>query len=286
VKNRLRFCRAILALLIASWVLEGVSIPAFAQESTAIEDVAARTTKEVEKSRPMVVLVAPLRNCIVDAPACSAFEDALRLDLKTSSPGLQIISHDDAVSFLKNKGLMSIDAYDMDVLEIAALGLRAGILIGENLDWKHSHYEMTSEVLDVVEDKDIAKLSGRIAPKAPDFGNEPVLIKDPETGVSRIVREGNNTVFRFPTCEKCPDPPYTEAARKKGLQGQLLFLATISAQGIVEQLVLVKGFDKGLSDSAAETIRNWRFKPAIGVDGRPFPARVPIQVKFLFRSHW
>jgi len=79
---------------------------------------------------------------------------------------------------------------------------------------------------------------------------------------------------------KCPDPEYPEDARRKRLQGVIAFLVTISEQGVAEDISLVRTFDRTLATNAVQTIHGWRFKPAIGPDGKPFPERVPLEVTY------
>jgi TonB family protein len=82
---------------------------------------------------------------------------------------------------------------------------------------------------------------------------------------------------------KCPEPEYTDEARRKGLEGVIAFLVTISDQGVAEQISLIKTFDASLTANAVQTIHGWRFKPAIGPDGKPFAVRVPVEVSYRLR---
>jgi TonB family protein len=82
---------------------------------------------------------------------------------------------------------------------------------------------------------------------------------------------------------KCPDPEYSEEARAKRLEGVIAFRVTISDQGVAEQISLIRTFDTALATNALQTTRGWRFKPAIGPDGKPFAARVPLEVTYRLR---
>jgi protein TonB len=43
---------------------------------------------------------------------------------------------------------------------------------------------------------------------------------------------------------------------------------------------VVKGPGLGLEDKAIEAVKNWRFKPALGPNGKPVATLTPIEVTF------
>jgi len=84
----------------------------------------------------------------------------------------------------------------------------------------------------------------------------------------------------YPQCLYCPNPTYTEEARKAKYQGTVLLRAIITTDGRATNIQVVKGLGLGLDERAIEAVRNWRFKPAIGPDGRPVAAWSPIEINF------
>ena len=50
--------------------------------------------------------------------------------------------------------------------------------------------------------------------------------------------------------------------------------------GRATNIQVVKGPGLGLEDKAIEAVRNWRFKPALGPDGKPVATLTPIEVTF------
>jgi TonB family protein len=60
----------------------------------------------------------------------------------------------------------------------------------------------------------------------------------------------------------------------------VLLQVTITEQGAVDQVGVIDGLAGGLTDQALEAVRSWHFKPAIGKDGKPFAARMPLEVTF------
>lgn len=76
-----------------------------------------------------------------------------------------------------------------------------------------------------------------------------------------------------------PQPVYTEEARLARIQGVVILEAIIDEKGTVQQVKVLKGLPMGLSESAAETARQWTFKPAT-LDGKPVPVYFNLTVRF------
>jgi TonB family protein len=55
---------------------------------------------------------------------------------------------------------------------------------------------------------------------------------------------------------------------------------TVTEQGTAENARVLGGVEESLERVSLDTVKEWKFKPAIGEDGKPFPARVEIEVTF------
>ena len=84
----------------------------------------------------------------------------------------------------------------------------------------------------------------------------------------------------YPSCVYCPDPKYSEEARKAKYQGTVVLQAVITPDGRATEIQVVKGPGLGLEEKAVEAVKLWRFKPAMGPGGKPVPVIVPIEVTF------
>jgi TonB family protein len=84
----------------------------------------------------------------------------------------------------------------------------------------------------------------------------------------------------YPACIYCPNPTYTEEARKAKYQGTVLLRAIITVDGKATNVRVIKGAGLGLDERAIEAVRNWRFKAAVGPDGRPVNAWSDIEINF------
>lgn len=76
-----------------------------------------------------------------------------------------------------------------------------------------------------------------------------------------------------------PQPKYSEEARKARLQGAVILQTVIDALGNVSDVKVLKGLTLGLTESAIETVREWRFKPATR-NGEPVPVYYNLIVTF------
>jgi periplasmic protein TonB len=94
-------------------------------------------------------------------------------------------------------------------------------------------------------------------------------------GVFQAGRNGVGT----PACLYCPDPQYSDEARKAKYQGIVVLNVIITADGRATNIRVAKGVGMGLEEKAIEAVRGWRFKPAL-FNGKAVPVEVPIEVTF------
>jgi TonB family protein len=80
-----------------------------------------------------------------------------------------------------------------------------------------------------------------------------------------------------------PEPSYTREARHDKVQGIVTLWIVVDAQGNVAEAREVSGrLGDGLDEKAIETIRTWKFRPAMR-EGVPVPVRVMVEVSFRLR---
>jgi len=76
-----------------------------------------------------------------------------------------------------------------------------------------------------------------------------------------------------------PEPPYSEEARKAKYQGTLVLWIIVDTQGGVSNVRVVRPLGLGLDEKAVDTVRTWKFKPAMR-SGVPVAVRVMVEVSF------
>ena len=87
-------------------------------------------------------------------------------------------------------------------------------------------------------------------------------------------------VVSEPACLYCPEPPYTDDARKAKLQGNVTLRVLIGADGRAARIQLVQGLGLGLDEQALQAVRSWRFVPARDARRQPVPTWVTIETRF------
>ena len=83
-----------------------------------------------------------------------------------------------------------------------------------------------------------------------------------------------------PTCIYCPQPDYSDEARKAKYQGVVLLEVTVTSDGRVIDPVVIKGPGLGLDEKALERVKQWKLRPALGPGGKPITCRAAIEVTF------
>jgi TonB family protein len=212
-----------------------------------------------------------------ESSLCAQLETALHDALHRTGASVYFLTRDEVQGALTKRGFLSIDAYDGEVLRLIASDLHADLLVTENLMWNPQIVGLSAEIIDVPKLKSVGKYAGQLEiPVA--SSDEPLVIKDEESGASLIVF--GNKIIKFPSCDSCPDPLHSVGMLKANYEGAVRLMATVTASGMAEQIVVVSRVNPDVAQSAIETARQWHFHPAIGIDGQPFPARMPIEVSY------
>ncbi|HET7105510.1 MAG TPA: energy transducer TonB [Candidatus Acidoferrum sp.] len=100
-----------------------------------------------------------------------------------------------------------------------------------------------------------------------------------EAGAGGAVGDYANVVSQ-PACLRCPEPPYTDEARKAKLQGNVTLRVLIGVDGMAARIQLVKGLGSGLDEQALQAVRAWSFVPARDARRQPVPTWVTIETRF------
>jgi len=84
----------------------------------------------------------------------------------------------------------------------------------------------------------------------------------------------------YPSCLSCPEPSTTEGARKRHISGNVLMQVIVQPNGRATDIQLIRGLDPELDKKALAAVQKWRFKPALGRDGKPVATKMMIQQAF------
>jgi len=79
------------------------------------------------------------------------------------------------------------------------------------------------------------------------------------------------------------DPPYPEIAVRAQVEGSVVLDIGIDENGRVTDVQVTRGLPFGLSEAAADAVRQWRYRPASGPQG-PIPSRKTVRILFTLRG--
>jgi TonB family protein len=115
-----------------------------------------------------------------------------------------------------------------------------------------------------------------VSPKPPAVGEVPLVPAPPAEPAYEAVIEPPKLVP-----ESYVLPVYPEAARKAGIEGEVILDVTVNANGSVGAVSVREGIPEcpALDESAQEAVREWKFEPATK-DGKPIEMTVGVPLRF------
>jgi TonB family protein len=81
-------------------------------------------------------------------------------------------------------------------------------------------------------------------------------------------------------CLYCPDPEYSDEARKAKMQGIVTLEVLVRPDGRVGRVRIVKGLGLGLDERAMDAVRGWRFEPARDAARKPIAQWVTVETTY------
>jgi protein TonB len=83
-----------------------------------------------------------------------------------------------------------------------------------------------------------------------------------------------------PVCLYCPNPQFSDEAVKVKYQGTVLLRFVVTASGTTQNIQVVRSLGLGLDQKAIAAVRTWRFKPALGPNGKPATVIMMAEISF------
>lgn len=274
-------------LLIFTMMFLCVPLPGLnAQARPQIERLAAQAAKKVANTNVRKILATPLSGCLGAPQLCAELDTVLRVNLEKLIPDVKFIQREEALKHLPDHGYLDVDAY-MGALDDVASDAGAEVVVGEDFQQKSGGCNLRTTITDAKHLRALGNFSIGISCSSVPTKTALSLLKDPSSRVSFIVplpqladASPGASAIRYPTCVSCPDPHYTWDAKEKRIQGSVQILITVTEKGTVENPVAVGAVEVGLERASLRAISGWQFKPAVDSDGKPFPARIPVDMTF------
>ena len=77
---------------------------------------------------------------------------------------------------------------------------------------------------------------------------------------------------------------YPASCRERGVQGRVIVTFAVNEHGRVEDAVVKEGIGRGCDKEALRVIRQARFKPGIGLDGKPIRVEMSVPITFKLKT--
>ncbi len=82
-----------------------------------------------------------------------------------------------------------------------------------------------------------------------------------------------------PKVTLAPDPKFPDLPPDAEPHGTVIMLVGVNAKGRVQAVRVLRSDEKAFEQSAVDTVKKWRFKPA-EKSGQPVPVQVTVEMKF------
>lgn len=81
-------------------------------------------------------------------------------------------------------------------------------------------------------------------------------------------------------CRVCPDPVYSDEARKTKLQGSIVLSVLVGADGRAHDIRIIRGLGMGLDENAIQAVRGWQFISAKDAAQHPVASWIKVETTF------
>ena len=252
------------------------------QRLIAIEELASTLAEQIAKSGKKKVVVTDLEGPgAKPVPLGAWLADQLSASLSKAGKDLEVIDRARLRAALEQRQLSTRDIGNPKIANMLAELIGAEVVVKGSFAAAQNGVGITLAASEVPNRMTLGTTTGKIpmTKQMEAILEVPLQTLPPRDGVFKPGTGG----VGYPSCVHCPSPSYTGEARRAKLNGMVVLQATITPQGEVSDMAVVKGPGFGLERNAVEAVRNWRFKPATDQDGKPVAVRVLIEVKFAIR---
>ena len=262
-------------VILVAWLLFPLQIFADAAQFDAL---ASRINKEISSLSPRLVAVVDFRSPYgPNAPQGHFFSWMLSNALQEQKKKkFSIADHPRFDADLAKLGIKPDALVPGDSLHAAAPNIGADMLITGSIEKRGDSYVLQLTPVRVKDSKALPTIDGTIA--ASEFLDN---ISEPMSPDVVSLAGKKRAEYSLPSCVYCPDPSYSDPARKNRIQGVAILNVLISAEGNPQQIQPQRLLGYGLDEQAFNTIKKWKFKPVTAKDsGTAVPVIVPVEVSF------
>jgi len=262
------------------FLLTSASIPHARAQQPQIDALAGRVAEELDKKHEKTVVVFDFvgqdkKSTALGQKITDDFSDAL----KKSSASFSVAGRAQIAQALEENRLAPQTLYDAELKLWFAKKLTAAAMVLGTLEPDGENLNITVDTYSVKDGRALKefKVGLPLSEQMKSLLNAPAdASKDESVGLPSPGANG----YSIPACLYCPQAKFSELAVKNHTQGTIVLIVIVGTDGQAHNIHIVKGISDGLTESAIETVRSWKFKPATGPDGAPAAVRQTIEVTF------
>jgi len=262
------------------FLLASASIPHARAQQAQIDALAARVAEELNKKHEKTVIVFDFagpdkKSTALGQKIADDFSEAL----KKSSASFSVAGRAQIAQALEENRLAPQALYDAELKLWFAKKLTAAAMVLGTLEPDGENLNIIVDSYSVKDGKALKefKVTVPLTEQMKSLMNIP-----PDTGKElpgAIPSSGANG-YSVPKCVYCPSAQFSPQAIANHTQGTVVLVVIVGPDGQAHNIHVVKALPDGLTESAIETVRSWKFEPATGPDGAPAAVRQTIEVTF------
>jgi TonB family protein len=196
--------------------------------------------------------------------------------LKDQAKNFEILSRIDTQKFLVTAGISPANLHNPESLGKLSAATGADAVLFGTLVLEKTHATLTLFLREAANGKELYQTQYRENLDSSFEALFPAAISPDGQFFYFAGFDGVST----PKCGYCPQPEYTDAARKAGIDGTGLFSVIFTEQGKLKDVRVVRSLDRTLDQAAIDAMQKWSANPAKDATGNPVPVRVLVEVSF------
>lgn len=202
-----------------------------------------------------------------------------RVALTKSGKGLQVQDRSELLELVKKNDLVPANVRDAGTEQWLAGQTELDAWISGTLSKRIGGLRITVEGRCIVKSCDRFYKFETLIPLTDDLKalvGENKKENDEFSSLPRPEKEG----YSSPACIYCPNAQFTAEASRRKFSGTTLLEITVSEDGHARDIRVKVGLPFGLTQAAIDAVKEWRFQPATGPDGKPAAVRMRVEMMF------
>jgi TonB family protein len=257
-----------------------LAIPGTRAQQPQIDALAASVAKELNKKHEKTVIVFDFvgpdkKSTALGQKIADDFSDAL----KKSSASLNVGGRAQIAQALEENRLSTQTLYDAEFKFWFAKKLTAAAMVLGTLEPDGENLNITVDSYSVKDGKALKEFKVAV-PLTEEMKSLMDTPADAGKELPGAIPSSGANGYSVPRCIYCPYAQFSPQAITNHTQGTIFLVVIVGTDGQAHNIHVVKALPDGLTESAIETVRSWRFKPATGPDGAPAAVRQTIEVTF------